>query len=405
MKRSTITIGVTPVATTAESSATAARRRPTVAFARYAIFACLVVAFSATAATAAAASESASPAKSEVQVALDRIIASGMPGAVVLARDGDRTTILAGGYGNVKQKTAVKPTDRFRVGSVTKTFVATVVLQLVAEGKLALDDTVEQRLPGAIPNGKGITVRQLLNMTSGLFDYLNDGDSTVDDRLLKGGLTYRWTPQPADRDLECPQAAVRAGHLVGVLQHLLRPARDDRREGDRPSDRRRAPQPDLRPARPPVDDLRRRPGDLRRARARLRGREQAAAGRERAQPVARLGRRWPRVECPATSHASTARCSAGSCSARDLLRAMETIAPVKAGTGFGPYGLGLFKSSVGCGAVYGHPGAIVGYEAYAYNSKDGKHQAVVLVSMGAYSQSDAAGEAINGALAAAYCTK
>ena len=162
---------------------------------RYAIFACLVVAFSATAATAAAASESASPAKSEVQVALDRIIASGIPGAVVLARDGDRTTILAGGYGNVKQKTAVKPTDRFRVGSVTKTFVATVVLQLVAEGKLGLDDTVEQRLPGVIPNGKGITVRQLLNMTSGLFDYLNDGDSTVDDRLLKGDLTYRWSPR------------------------------------------------------------------------------------------------------------------------------------------------------------------------------------------------------------------
>ena len=78
----------------------------------------------------------------------------------------------------------MRTTDRFRVGSVTKTFVATVVLQLVAEGKLGLDDTVESRLPRTIPNGKWITVRQLLNMTSGLFDYLNDGDTTVDDRLL-----------------------------------------------------------------------------------------------------------------------------------------------------------------------------------------------------------------------------
>ena len=64
------------------------------------------------------------------------MIASGVPGAVVLARDGNRTITLAGGYGNVKQKTPTRTSDRFRVGSVTKTFVATVVLQLVAEGKL-----------------------------------------------------------------------------------------------------------------------------------------------------------------------------------------------------------------------------------------------------------------------------
>ena len=47
----------------------------------------------------------------------------------------------------------MQPTDRFRIGSVTKTFVATVVLQLVAEGKLRLDDTVTRRLPGGMPGG------------------------------------------------------------------------------------------------------------------------------------------------------------------------------------------------------------------------------------------------------------
>ena len=112
----------------------------------------------------------------------------------MLARQGNHTTLLASGYGNLKQKTRLRTSDRFRVGSITKTFVATLVLQLVGEGKLSLDDTVEQRLPGVIPNGKAITVRQLLNMTSGLFDYLNDGDTTVDDKLLAGELTYRWSP-------------------------------------------------------------------------------------------------------------------------------------------------------------------------------------------------------------------
>ena len=60
---------------------------------------------------------------------------------------------------------------RFRAGSITKTFVAVLVLQLVAEKKLGLDDTVERWLPGLVPNGDRITVRQLLAHTSGLADY------------------------------------------------------------------------------------------------------------------------------------------------------------------------------------------------------------------------------------------
>ena len=322
----------------------------------------------------------------------------------MLARDGDRTTILAGGYGNVKQKTAVKPTDRFRVGSVTKTFVATVVLQLVAEGKLALDDTVEQRLPGAIPNGKGITVRQLLNMTSGLFDYLNDGDSTVDDKLLNGGLTYRWTPKQliAISNAHKPRFAPGTSWEYCSTCYVLLGMIVERATGH-----------------PLGVELRNRiivPLGLRSTTfdagpvisgAHAHGYEIVNKQLVDASVLS------PSHGWAAGGLVSNARDLArffrallgGQLLRPDLLRAMETSAQVKAGTGFGPYGLGLFKSSVGCGDVYGHPGAIVGYEAYAYNSKDGKRQAVVLVSMGAFSQSDGAGEAINGALTAAYCSK
>ncbi|MFF0271417.1 serine hydrolase domain-containing protein [Kribbella sp. NPDC004536] len=69
---------------------------------------------------------------------------------------------------------------QFRVGSVTKTFVSTVVLQLVAEGKLALDGSVADRLPRFELDPR-ITVRMLLNHTSGLFNYTGEyyPDGTV----------------------------------------------------------------------------------------------------------------------------------------------------------------------------------------------------------------------------------
>jgi D-alanyl-D-alanine carboxypeptidase len=68
---------------------------------------------------------------------------------------------------------ATQAEDRFAIASTTKTFVATVVLQLADEGRLSLEDSVEHWLPGLIPTGRRITVRQLLNHTSGLADDLS----------------------------------------------------------------------------------------------------------------------------------------------------------------------------------------------------------------------------------------
>ena len=63
--------------------------------------------------------------------------------------------------------------DHFRIRSITKTFTGTVILQLVDEGKLKLDNPVAKYQP-EVPNGANITVRELLNMTSGLFNYTED---------------------------------------------------------------------------------------------------------------------------------------------------------------------------------------------------------------------------------------
>jgi D-alanyl-D-alanine carboxypeptidase len=67
---------------------------------------------------------------------------------------------------------AIAPEMHLRIASITKTFTATVVLQLVGEGKCRLDDTINDILGNIVPGSHKITVRMLLNMTSGLFNYV-----------------------------------------------------------------------------------------------------------------------------------------------------------------------------------------------------------------------------------------
>ena len=81
--------------------------------------------------------------------------------------------------------------DEFQIGSNTKTFTATVMLQLVGEGRLRLDDPISRWYP-AIPDADRITVRMLLQHTSGIADYL--GDDSVGEKVLAGD-PYHWTPE------------------------------------------------------------------------------------------------------------------------------------------------------------------------------------------------------------------
>ncbi|MGE7438685.1 serine hydrolase domain-containing protein [Kitasatospora sp. NPDC001175] len=110
--------------------------------------------------------------RAAVQRALDEAVAEGVPGLVAEVRDGRGTWRTAAGVADLADGRGARAGDRFRIGSVTKTFVATVVLQLVAEGGIGLDDPIERELPGLVPNGRNITVRQLLSHASGLADFL-----------------------------------------------------------------------------------------------------------------------------------------------------------------------------------------------------------------------------------------
>jgi D-alanyl-D-alanine carboxypeptidase len=109
-----------------------------------------------------------------LQRQLDGVVEAGTPGVVGLVRTGERTWQGASGLGDLRTNRPARAGDRFRVGSVTKSFVATLVLQLVGEGRLGLDDKLERWLPGLVSGGERITVRQLLNHTSGLYNYTDD---------------------------------------------------------------------------------------------------------------------------------------------------------------------------------------------------------------------------------------
>ncbi|CRK62200.1 D-alanyl-D-alanine carboxypeptidase [Alloactinosynnema sp. L-07] len=106
-----------------------------------------------------------------IQVALDKMTKTGAQGVQVRITTDGRTHAARSGTAELDKPRPVPRSGQFRIGSITKAFTATVVLQLVAEGRLDLDAPVSTYLPGLLPDGDRITVRMLLQHTSGLYNY------------------------------------------------------------------------------------------------------------------------------------------------------------------------------------------------------------------------------------------
>lgn len=349
------------------------------------------------ASTARAGAQAGDPA---LRAQLQSITAAGAPGAIVLVRDRNSTTRLVTGYADLKTKTPVRATHRFRVGSATKTFVATVVLQLAAEGRLALDDSVEQWLPGLVPNGRAITVKHLLGMTSGLFDYLNDGDKTIERTLLAGDWTHRWAPRqligiatkhpprfaPGEGWSYCNTCYVLlgmivervTGHTIGseLGRRILTPLR------------LRATSFDAQPT--------------------MKGRWAHGYELVGKPPLLDVSVLSPSAAWAAGALVSTADDLArfygallgGRLLARDSVASMTSARKVNKEFG---YGLGLARLELPCGPAWGHDGGIPGYRTWALSSRDGRRQAVVLANLGEDSLTPAGAAAVMRTLVTAYC--
>ncbi|MBK5430523.1 MULTISPECIES: serine hydrolase domain-containing protein [Bacillus] len=107
----------------------------------------------------------------------------GTPGILAKTSNNGKTSSYTAGVADLSTKKSIKSEYRFRIGSVTKTFTATTVLQLVGENRIQLDDPIEKWLPGLIQgngyDGNQITIRQLLNHTSGIAEYLKSKDADI----------------------------------------------------------------------------------------------------------------------------------------------------------------------------------------------------------------------------------
>lgn len=128
------------------------------------------------------------------RVAIEAVMEiAGIAGAsVFLGIPGEDPMVAALGVSDLGTRAAVTEATHFRIGSVTKTFVGTVVLQLVDEGLLSLDDTIDGHGFTTMQNAPFITIRNLLNMTSGLPDYTHAPELL---QLVISDPSYAVTPQ------------------------------------------------------------------------------------------------------------------------------------------------------------------------------------------------------------------
>ena len=331
-----------------------------------------------------------------LQPLIDRIIADGAPGVIVLARNGEDEVRLASGVSSLSTKTPMAVSDRARMGSLAKSFVAVVALQLAEEGKLDLDAAIETYLPAAVPNGSAIAVRHLLNHTSGIFDYWQD--ESFFNRLLADPSTV-WPPatlvalamsHPPVSEPGVAWAYSNTNYiLVGqVIEAVTGHTLDE--------------------------ELKTRIFEPLELDATSFDTSPAIVGAY-AHGYANLGEAAPTdvtLVDPSAAWAagggivSTAEDVAdfyaallgGDLLSPSSLAEMQTAVPARDGLA---YGLGIAEVAVPCGAAWGHKGEFPGYLSFALTSEGGGRQAVVLVNY--YSLTEIGSAAFDDLVAAAFC--
>ncbi|MCX4690512.1 beta-lactamase family protein [Kitasatospora purpeofusca] len=311
-------------------------------------------------------------------------------------------TVWKGAQGAGDFSTGAEPSanGRFRIASVTKTFVATVVLQLVGEGRFRLDDSVESLLPGAVPGGGSITVRQLLDHTSGLFDYTEDQAIGLDhEAWLREGRWRSWTARQllAVANSHPPYSAPGTGWHYANTNYLLAGMIVDRVTGHdwRQEVERRVIRPlGLTGTSMPVHatgirgphahtylDLPGGPVDV----TEMEPSEMDAAG----------------VGISTTADLATFLRALldGRLLSAPLLAEMLTVAPA---SGRAQYGLGISRLTTPCGEVWGNNGSTGrGHNSALYGTPDGRRQ--VAVSTNGYRNTGQGWKTSQNLLATAFC--
>jgi D-alanyl-D-alanine carboxypeptidase len=330
----------------------------------------------------------AAPTGAELQEKLEAVHAAGMPGVFAEVRDGRRRWTPAAGVIDIRSHRPVRDGLQHRIGSITKTFVATTVLQLVGEGRVRLDAPISRYLPARLVPaevGDRVTVRMLLNHTSGIGDYDTELIRTPEDIIAMG--RTRYTPERLVRTgLSAPPTPagvysysntnyILAGLIVEkvtgrsyeseVTRRILRPLKLTRTyfEGDEPLIRG----PHMHAYVPWVgSELR----DFTRY---------------------RMSWAWAAGEMVSTAEDLNDFYRAlltGKLLKPRLLAAMQTTVPMNpAAPEAGGYGLGLYSVALPCGTFWGHDGGTIGHQTVSWHSPDGTRQMTYAHSMAFYQTS------------------
>ncbi|MGA5873240.1 serine hydrolase domain-containing protein [Streptomyces cinereoruber] len=362
---------------------------------------------SAAAPQAPAAPETAptapAPDMEGVVAALNAAMANGAPGAMARFSGPGGVQSRAVGVRDRVNGTPMDVRSRFRIGSVSKTFSTVVLLQLVQEGRLTLDSSVDTYLPGLLPDDR-ITVRHLLTHRSGLADYTDPmfantvpGFESVRNRvfgyreLVDLSLALPRTTEPGVSYKYSNANFVVVGMLIEKLtgkpvadayqRRIFKPLKLRDTSYVHPETRiagrhvRGYLYPDA-AGDPLVDST-----------------EQTVSWAQSAGAV---------ISSPADLNTFTKALMRGRLLSPAMMDAMTTVTPTDA-TNTRFYGLGLRRYDLSCGAqVYGHTGTVQGFYTYAFSTRDGRRS---LSAMANSSNRGAVNTALGGTLEAAFCGK
>ncbi|WP_041730124.1 serine hydrolase domain-containing protein [Conexibacter woesei] len=299
---------------------------------------------------------------------------SGGPGAAVMGGDATTRWTLQSGVRNIYERTGIGPDDHFRIGSETKTYTASVVLQLVDERLVDLDGTVEQYLPGVLTSpydGRVITVRQLLQHRSGIPNYTdNNPRMQLDGTYLMADLVRAALSQAP---WFAPGTSIRYSNTNYILLGML----IERVTGQS--------------IRTEITDRIIRPLGLTETRYPAPGDKSIGPPAVHGYVGTRIGplTGWidisnifePSLAGPAGAIISTlddtvtfyrALFSGQVVSAASLTQMRTAFPGIKDG-----YGLGIYKANLSCGTAWGHNGASPGYFTETLVGDNGRHASIV----------------------------
>ncbi|MFY1696708.1 serine hydrolase domain-containing protein [Solwaraspora sp. WMMA2101] len=322
--------------------------------------------------------------RAALRAALADVPEAGVPGVLAAVRDGRYDWRDAAGQAYLNKLRPMQPQSRHRIGSVTKTFVATTVLQLVDEGRLGLDDPIGQWLPETVPGelGAAVTVRMLLNHTSGIGNYTNamvDSYAAIDQMQVT---TY----PPADLvaiglampPTNAPGAAFSYSNTNYVLAGLL----IEQVTGNDPAAevQRRI----LRPLKLTGTSL---PGADPTIRGPHGGAYFAPFG---ARDLSEFNMSWAWTAgemISTTTDLNTffrALLSGHLLSPATLDEMLTTVPFLPELPQAGGYGLGIYSMPTPCGEFWGHDGAVFGNLTYSLHSRDGARQVSTGINISHY---------------------